>query len=204
MREVLAQRVDVLLVLAPLGGIFDPRDWKNDVLGGGPATTATGSELRLAASARWLEENIEPGDVVFPYSVVYFAALGAGDEASVLPYSQRTLVLRAAERIHTPVPRVIVAVPLGSVRLDVQGLREALGAGFEAHPFGAWLLIEGTGPYSDKRDALAAVSHALYSARDAVYGESYELVWYFRITLSALCGAVKDGWGDSCPPALAR
>jgi Dolichyl-phosphate-mannose-protein mannosyltransferase len=191
--------VGVLLFLAPLGGIRDPRDWSNDVLGGGSAATATGSELRLAAPARWLEDNVGPGDVVFPYSAVYFAALGAVGEANVLPYSQKTLVLRAAERIRTPVDRVVVAVPLGSAYVDAGLLDESLGPGFEARSFGAWVLVEGTGPYAEKRDALAAVYHALYSTRDAVFGESDELVWYFRITLSALCGAAQTKWGGSCP-----
>ncbi|MGH3022529.1 MAG: glycosyltransferase family 39 protein, partial [Gaiellaceae bacterium] len=34
----------VLLALAPFGGIRDPRDWQNDVLGGGPPETALGAE----------------------------------------------------------------------------------------------------------------------------------------------------------------
>jgi hypothetical protein len=108
-------------------------------------------------------------------------------------------VLRAAERIRTPVDRVVVAVPLGSAYVDAGLLDESLGPGFEARSFGAWVLVEGTGPYAEKRDALAAVYHALYSTRDAVFGESDELVWYFRTTLSALCGAVQTGWGGSCP-----
>ena len=88
----------VLLVAAPFGGIRDPRDWQNDVLGGGPPETALGSDDRVAAPAAWLNENVEEGDVLYPYSAVYWAGLPATGDAEVLPYSQRELILRAVDR----------------------------------------------------------------------------------------------------------
>jgi hypothetical protein len=67
------------------------------------------------------------------------------------------------------------------------------------HPFGGWLLVEGTGPYPDERVVLLTVSHALRLSRQAITGRSGALGWYFNVTLAALCGSVRERWGDSCP-----
>ena len=189
----------VLLAAAPFGGIRDPRDWQNDVLGGGPPETALGAEARVAPPAAWLNDTVGAGDVLYPYSAVFWAGLPATGEANVLPYSQRELILRAAERIEPPVERVVVSVPLGDGRLDRERLDEELGSGFVVHPFGGWLLVEGTGPYPDERVVLLAVSHALRSSREAISEPSAALGWYFNVTLAALCGSVRERWGDSCP-----
>jgi hypothetical protein len=189
----------VLLALAPFGGVRDPRGWQNDVLGGGPPETALGAEDRVAAPASWLSDTVGPGDVLYPYSAVYWAGLPATGEANVLPYSQRQLLLRAAERIEPPVERVVISVPLGDGSLDRGRLEEELGSGFAVHRFGGWLLVEGTGPYADERVVLLAVSHALRSAREAITNGSGELGWYFNVTIAALCGSVRERWGDSCP-----
>jgi hypothetical protein len=93
----------------------------------------------------------------------------------------------------------VVSVPLGDGRLDREQLEEALGSGFVVHPFGGWLLVEGTGPYRDERVVLLAVSHALRSSREAITNTSGALGWYFNVTLAALCGSVRERWGDPCP-----
>ena len=193
--------VGVLLALAPFGGIRDPRDWQNDVLGGGPPERALGAEKRIAAPAAWLNDTVGAGDVLYPYSAVYWAGLPATGEANVLPYSQRELILRAAERIEPPVGRVVVSVPLGDAQLDREQLEEALGAGYAVHEFDGWLLVEAAGPFQGERDVLLAVSHALRSSRGAITDASGELWWYFNVTLAGLCGSVHERWGDSCPLA---
>lgn len=189
----------ILLAVAPFGGIRDPRDWKNDVLGGGPPESALGAEEHVAAPAAWLNDSVGPGDVLYPYSAVYWAGLPATGEANVLPYSQRELILRAAERIEPPVDRVVVSVPVGDAQVDADRLEQELGTGFAVHRFGGWLLVEGTGPYPDERVVLLAVSHALRSSRQAITGASGALGWYFNVTLAALCGSVRERWGDPCP-----
>ena len=188
-----------LVLVAPLGGIRDPRDWHNDVLGGGPPDVALGNEERLAAPAAWLDATVEEGDVLYPYSAVFLAGLPATGEAYGLPYSQRTLILRSMERIGTPVERIVVSVPVGSASLDLHGLERRLGRRFDAHSFDGWLLLEGQGPFADDRSVLAAIYHALAAARNSVSGSRYELSWYFRVTLAALCGSVRE-YGDRCPP----
>jgi Dolichyl-phosphate-mannose-protein mannosyltransferase len=189
----------LLLVLSPFGGIRDPRDWQNDVLGGGPPDTALGADERVAAPAAWLNDNVEEGDVLYPYSAVYWAGLPATGHAEVLPYSQAELILRAVDRIEPPVERVVVSVPLGDGTLDRERLDELLGEGFSVHDFGDWLLVEGTGPYEDQRDVLLVITHALRSARDSIENKSGPLGWYFNVTLATLCGAAREGWSDKCP-----
>ncbi|MGH3004791.1 MAG: hypothetical protein ACRDOS_02595 [Gaiellaceae bacterium] len=189
------------VLLAPLGGIRDPRNWHNDVLGGGPPGVALGSEERLAAPAAWLDAAVEEGDVLFPYSAVFLAGLPATGEAHALPYSQRTLILRSMERIEAPVERIVVSVPIGPASLDLEGLERRLGSRFEARPFDGWLLLEGKGPFADDHTVLVAIYHALAAARDSVADARYELGWYFRVTLSTLCGSVRE-YGDRCPPQL--
>jgi hypothetical protein len=189
----------VLLVVAPFGGIRDPRDWQNDVLGGGPPETALGSEERVAAPAAWLNDTIEEGDVLYPYSAVYWAGLPATGDAEVLPYSQGELILRAVDRIEPPVERVVVSVPLGDGSLDRERLEELLGDGFTVHDFGGWVFVEGTGRYEDELDVLLVITHALRSARDSIDDKSGPLGWYFNVTLATLCGAAREGWGEKCP-----
>jgi Dolichyl-phosphate-mannose-protein mannosyltransferase len=189
----------VLLVVAPFGGIRDPRDWQNDVLGGGPLETALGAEERVAAPAAWLNANVEEGDVLYPYSAVYWAGLPATGDAEVLPYSQRELILRAVDRIEPSVERVVVSVPLGDGDLDRGRLEELLGDGFTVHDFGGWVLIEGTGSYERELDVLLVITHALRSARDSIEDKSGPLGWYFSVTLATLCGAAREDWDVQCP-----
>jgi len=108
-------------------------------------------------------------------------------------------VLRALERIDSPVRRLVVSVPLGRASLDLAGLRRRLGERFEPHPFGGWLLVEGRGPFGDDRTVLIGVYHSLLAARESISGESEELARYFSVTLSTLCGSVRGRWGDPCP-----
>ena len=192
----------VLLVaaalLAPVGGIRDPRNWRTDVLGGGPGNVALGSEQQVAAPAAWLRATTGEQDVLFPYSAVYLAALPATGDAHTLPYSQRKLVLRSMERIDSPVRRLVVSVPVGEAYVNLPRLQKLLGPRFEPRQFGSWLLVEGRGPFDD-HDSLVGIYHALRSARAAISWPRYELGWYFNVTLATLCGAVREKWGDRCP-----
>lgn len=192
--------VATVLVLGPLAGIRDPRDWSNDVLGGGPAASAVGSAVQVERPKAWLEANVDPGAVVFPYSAVYLAALPVTREADALPYAQRQTVVRALERVDPPVPELFVSVPIGVSRLDWSELQALLGEEFEPARFGQWLLVRGRGPYPDDRRVLLATYEALAAARESTVGfRRNELGWYYRTTLSVLCGSLRT-FGESCPP----
>ncbi|HEY7197525.1 MAG TPA: glycosyltransferase family 39 protein [Gaiellaceae bacterium] len=188
------------LLISPVGGIRDPRDWLNDVLGGGPGSVALGSQLNLGSPKDWLEREVGPGSVIFPYSAVYLSALPATRHASALPYAQRATVLRAFDRVDMPVPNLFVSVPVGPSPLEWRRFRGLLGKEFTPVRFGPWLLIEGHGPYRDERDVLLAMYTALAAARDTTLEPRRdELGWYYKTTLSVLCGSLRT-FGEHCPP----
>ena len=196
---VLAAFLVAAAVLAPIGGVRDPRDWSNDVLGGGTTDAALGSERQLAAASAWLSANVEPEDVLFPYSPVYLGSIAAASRADTLPYSRASLIERAMERVASPADHVVVSVPVGSGEVSLVSLRARLGRGFEPHLLGGWLLIETTRPLADDHEVLRAVYHVLRAARFSVDEQRPELTWYFNVTLAALCSSVR-AYGDRCPP----
>jgi hypothetical protein len=192
--------VGAIVISAPGGGIKEPRNWANDVLGGGPARTALGGEEALAAPRAWLEETVRPGTVLFPYSVVYLSALPVTRNAVALPYAQTPTLLRSLERVDTPVRSLVVSVPIGVTTLDSGRLVSLLGRGLDAERLGPWLLIDGKGPYADGHAVLLATYRALAAVRDSTTSPSKdELSWYFTTTLSVLCGSLRT-FGESCPP----
>jgi hypothetical protein len=192
--------VGVVVVSAPLGGIREPRDWANDVLGGGPPRTALGGEDALATPTAWLEDNVRPGTVLFPYSAVYLAALPATRHAVALPYAQTPTLLRSLERVDTPVRSLVVSVPIGATTLSAPRLDTLLGPGLEARRFGGWILVRGEGPFVEGHAVLLATYRALAAVRDSTTSpRKDELSWYFTTTLSVLCGSLRT-FGESCPP----
>jgi hypothetical protein len=191
----------VVLALAPIGGIRDPRDWANDVLGGGAGDAALGSARQVAGAKAWLEASVGPGAVLYPYSAVYLAALPVTREGDALPYAQRETLLRALDRVDSPVPEVFVSVPVGESDVDFPRLDAELGDGFERVRAGRWLLIRGRGPYADDRETLWAIHTALSASRDATVGfRQDELGWYYTTTLWVVCGSLRS-LGETCPPA---
>jgi hypothetical protein len=192
--------VGAIVISAPGGGIKEPRNWANDVLGGGPARTALGGEEALAAPRAWLEETVRPGTVLFPYSVVYLSGLPVTRNAVALPYAQTPTLLRSLERVDTPVRSLVVSVPIGVTTLDSGRLVSLLGRGLDAERLGPWLLIDGKGPYADGHAVLLATYRALAAVRDSTTSpRKDELSWYFTTTLSVLCGSLRT-FGESCPP----
>lgn len=192
--------VAVVLVASPVGGVTDPRDWPNDVLGGGPAGIAVGSPERVAPAAAWLEREVRPDDVLFPYSVVYLAALPATRHATTLPYAQTETVLRALDRVRTPARRLFVSVPVGQGRVDFGRLEALVGDRFHPVRLGPWLIVRGGGPYRDGHAVLLATYTALAAVRSSMPGPlTNQLDWYYRTTLSVLCGSLRT-FGERCPP----
>ena len=128
-----------LAVLSPPGGVRDPREWPNVVLGGGPDATATGSRERLDAPADWLRETVDEGDLLLPV-LVGLPRRAAGDRggglAPVLPRRRCSKRRRPAERSRPAA--VVVAVPVGEAPVDLERLESELGDGYEVRLF-PWL-----------------------------------------------------------------
>jgi hypothetical protein len=191
--------VAAVAVLSPPGGVRDPREWPNVVLGGGPGATATGSRERLAEPAAWLRATVEEDDLLFPFSSVFLAGLPAAGEAVSLPYSQTTLLERAVARLDEPPGAVVLAVPVGEAAVDLGGLRAELGAGFDAQEFSGWLLIRAEGPFSEPAAALAANAAALRAVLASVEVDRYpELRFYAERGLRTTCETLAS-LGRPCP-----
>jgi Dolichyl-phosphate-mannose-protein mannosyltransferase len=191
-----------VVLVAPAGGITDPRDWSNDVLGGGPPERALGGESALAQPSRWLRASVGPNDVLFPYSAVYLSGLPATGEATALPYSQTALLLRSLERVPSPVGDIFVSVPIGDASLDRSVLAAQLGPQYSYERFDRWLLVRVAGPFQGTRAVLLPIYTSLVASRDAVGGDVHdELAWYFKVSLSVICGSLR-AQGDVCPADL--
>ena len=140
--------------LSPFGGIRDPRDWQNDVLGGGPAETAPGAVSALAAPADWLRDNVEEGDLLFPFSAVFWPACPR-------PASRFAPVLadeapRARGRPDRASGRtVVVCVPSATGPSTASAWTSCSARASTVHDFAGWLLVEGRGRTRTSRCAPA-------------------------------------------------
>jgi hypothetical protein len=164
-------------LLAAFGaqGIHDPRDITY--------TATLGSEAELAAPAAWLRDNVEAGDVLYPYSSVFLAALPESGEAIALPRGQPQSLVEAAERIDLPSGDLYVAVPLGPARLTGPS---------EGRRFGSWLLIRREGPFEDRAAILIAAHEALAAVRPRLTNVPEPLAGWFGLNDEVLCGALSS------------
>jgi len=163
-------------------GIRDPRS----------LTYAAGlsTPSALVEPAHRLRAEVGAGDVLFPFSAVYLAALPEAGRARALPPGEPKLVARAMRRVELPAGDVFVAVPVGTSGLRLGRLRERLGPRFSAERLGGWLIVEGRGPFGDRASVLAAVSRALAEARAAAAGPLPEgLTAYYSHSLAVLLEA---------------
>jgi hypothetical protein len=184
LRTLALAGVGLAAALAP-AGIPDPRSITY--------TAALGSEQAVAEPAAWLRHEIEPGDVLYPYSSVFLAALPEAGEARGLPRAQKQSLLAALYRLDYPVRAVFVAVPTGTteVRLD-----EARVDG--AHPFASWLLVRANGPFQDRDAVLRSTVDALASVRPALREPIPEpLAGWFELNREVLCESLAIP-GEEC------
>jgi hypothetical protein len=143
-----------------------------------PRFLAEGRPRNLAEPARWLEERVRPGDVLFPYSTVFLAALPATRHAVTIPRERATLE-PALHQVDFPVGTVFVAVPR-------RGAQVAESEGVES--FRAWLLAREEGPFASRDAVVAAAARALEAAEAALSGENARLRAYLDSSRAALCG----------------
>jgi hypothetical protein len=120
-----------------------------------PRTIPTGESRAVAAPAAWLRTRLEPGDVLYPYSPLFLAALPAAKKARSYPREPVALA-RALRRTHTT-PAVFVSIPL-HVPVDGAGLRRA---GIHFRAFHSWLVLEARGPFPNGTAALESAAALL-------------------------------------------
>ena len=116
------------------------------------------------------EQPSVPGDVLFPFSAVYLAALPETGRATTLPPGEPKLIVRALRRVQLPAGSLFVAVPVGADGVRVAELGARLGPQFAVELHGSWLIVERRGPLAEPASILVAASRALREARAASSG----------------------------------
>ena len=129
-----------------------------------PRTIPTGAEQAVAAPAAWLATQLGPGDVLYPYSPVFFAALPAAKEARA--YSREPVALARAVKRTGATHTVFISIPLREpLNGDGNALRRA-GVRFRA--FTSWLILVSRGPFANGTAALRSTAELLKIATPLV------------------------------------
>jgi Dolichyl-phosphate-mannose-protein mannosyltransferase len=123
-----------------------------------PRTIATGEQEAVRAPAAWLRANVSPGDVLYPYSPVFLAALPTTSAARGYPREPVALA-RALGRTGN-VGTVFVSLPLPS-GIGARAVDRLHRAGVDAVAFPRWLVLRDRGPFDDGRAALRSTADML-------------------------------------------
>ncbi|MGB8005019.1 MAG: glycosyltransferase family 39 protein [Gaiellaceae bacterium] len=155
-----------------------------------PRTIPTGAPEVVAAPAAWLATALAPGDVLYPYSPVFLAALPEAKQARA--YAREPVALARAAARTGVVPSVFVSIPLqGPVELDALQNEGAISV----HLFPSWLIAESRGPFADGRAALQATAALLQAISPLVVDAGAQpYVEQLRGTACAALGSL----GSSC------
>jgi hypothetical protein len=169
--------VGIVAALASPGGIVDPRERSsNAILGGGPGSVAPGTPSSAEEAGAWTRVHTRPGDVLFPYSPAFLAALPEAGDALSLPYGQAGLLLRTLARADWPVQGVVIAVPL------VEGAVGSRNVAARAERFSSrdWHLVRIAGPFADERALLTAAAGAFAAIDRAAVRRDFHLDAYLE------------------------
>jgi hypothetical protein len=152
-----------------------------------PRSIPTGAESAVAAPAAWLRTHLSPGDVLYPYSPVFLAALPAAAQAS--GYPREAVALARVARRTDGVPAVFVSLPL-RVPVTASAVRDLRRTGVDVHAFSSWLILERRGPFDDGPAALAAAATMLRRAAPIVAVEAPSAQGYLQQIRGAACAAL--------------
>jgi hypothetical protein len=159
-----------------------------------PRSIPTGDERAVAAPAAWLRSHLSAGDVLYPYSPVFLAALPTAAEAR--GYPREAIALARAARRTDGVPAVFVSLPLRAP-VTAATVRDLRRSGVEAHAFPSWLILERRGPFDDGAAALAALAAVLREAGPIVSIEAPSAQGYLEQIHGAACTALSR-LGSGC------
>ena len=113
---------------------------------------APGKPDSAREAGAWARSHTRAGDVLFPYSPAFLAALPEASRATALPYGQSRLLLRTLKRVHWPVGGVLVAVPLVGGEVGSR----SLATRSETYSSHDWFLVRVEGPFAGERALLTA------------------------------------------------
>jgi Dolichyl-phosphate-mannose-protein mannosyltransferase len=152
-----------------------------------PRTIATGEQSAVAAPAAWLGKHVARGDVLYPYSPVFLAALPRVAQAR--GYSREPVALARAVRRTHKVPAVFISLPLRQPIGD-DALAELHRSRVVTHAFQSWLIVEVRGPYPNGRSALAATASVLGRASPLVAPSAPKADAFLQQLRAAACEAL--------------
>ena len=174
---VVVAAVGLLATAAAPGGIVDPRDRvSNAILGGGPGAVAPGTPDSAGEAGAWTRSHTRRGDVLFPYSPAFLAALPDVSRATALPYGQSRLLLRTLRRVSWPVGGVLVAVPLVGGEVAPRSLAERRAT----YTSDDWFIVRVAGPFRGERALLTAADDALSSVERGAVKRDFHLEAYLE------------------------
>jgi hypothetical protein len=117
-----------------------------------PRTIPTGAERAVGEPAAWLAQQLGPGDVLYPYSPVFLAALPVAKRARA--YSREPVALARAVKRTGATRRVFMSIPLREP-VDGDALRRA---GVRFHASRSWLILESRGGFANGTAALQSAA----------------------------------------------
>jgi len=104
----------------------------------------------------WLSRRIEPGDLLFPYSVPYLRALKTARQARSLPRGQARTLVAAVDDVHDA-QRLWIAVPLDAHEKPLAARLLALRRTDVVQVFPRWLIVGARPPLSGRRQILRSL-----------------------------------------------
>ena len=115
----------------------------------------------------WLDQRIEPGDLLFPYSVPYLLALRSARKARSLPRGQPRTLLAAIDDVGSA-RRLWVAVPLGAGEKPDPKVLRSLRRTDVVQVFPHWLIVGAHPPLTGRRQILRSLVDTVDSTAAAV------------------------------------
>lgn len=181
-----------LAVVAPAGGVSDPRDRPDVILGGGPRDVALGGDP-VVAPAEFVRRRVRQGDVLFPYSPLFLAALPESARATTLPPVEASVIRRAIDRVPPEPGALFVAVP-SDYFIDMRRVSEAFGPGADVRFYqGGWLVVRVGGPFANPRTVLSEAARVLETTFAAARPPAgSELEYFLRSNIAGLRGALNS------------
>lgn len=120
-----------------------------------------------AAVGEWLEERIEPRDLLFPYSVPYLRALRTSRHARSLPRGQARTLLASVDDVDQA-ERLWIAVPLGANETPIASQLRVLRRTDVVQVFPRWLIVGARPPLSGKLQILRSLVATIDATAAAV------------------------------------
>jgi hypothetical protein len=135
---------------------------------------------------------VNDGDVLYPYSSVFLAALPEAGRARGLPRGQAQSLLAAVDGLDFPVGALYVAVPVGATEVRLSDFR-APARSFEVAPFRSWLLVRAGAFFQTEAAVLQAAARSLRDVRVALVEPVPEpLDGWFELNSTVLCEALSS------------